>query len=756
MVQAASIVVMVVIVANAMPLTGVVDINPFDVRAALDTNQPESWLPGQHTIDPNDGFTADALGHAAAESWLHGHVPYWNSDEGLGTPLAGEMQAGAFSPFVLLLHFSDGLLYLHVLLEIIAGVATLFFLTQLGLRRGAATLGGVLFALNGTHAWLTNAVFAPIAFLPVIMLGVECCVARTRANRRGGFGLIVAGISLSLLAGFPEVAYIDALLVVGWSAVRLWQMDRSRRLHLIGKLAGGVSLGVMIAAPALVAFSDFVANADVGAHGGALAAAHLNSDFLFTLVLPYSAGMIAATGTANSQVFWGSVGGYLGMSVVALALYGLFQRRSRAAQVLLAGVVVVLVVRIFGLVSAVTTVLNKIPGVSYTAFDRYSPPVLEFAVVVLAAFGADRLLRRERNRRHLALAAGGTAIVLLAASLQARARVSENPAIEFRVALAVGSVLGAAVVGFGILACAAMPERFRWAPRAACGLAALEVVVLFALPQLSANHNDPRIDRAPIEFLRDHLGTSRFFSLGPISPNYGSALGIAQINVNDLPVPKRWGPYVVSQLNSNAIPGVFTGYSPADPNGPDALSEFATHLAGYRSAGVRYLVTFHTAVPPDLAAQLSLQQVLSSPGADIFELPDPTPYFTAPDCALVSSDRTHAVVQCTRASTLKRLEMPMAGWTATVDGRSVRVDPVDDVFQQIALPAGQSSIVFTFEPPHIRWAWAATFMAFAILIGVSWRNKRHRGDAPASADANAAPADPEFRGSEIPPAHAAP
>jgi hypothetical protein len=48
-------------------------------------------------IDPNVGFNSEALGHLAAWDWVHGVVPWWNPYTGIGMPLAGELQPGAFS-----------------------------------------------------------------------------------------------------------------------------------------------------------------------------------------------------------------------------------------------------------------------------------------------------------------------------------------------------------------------------------------------------------------------------------------------------------------------------------------------------------------------------------------------------------------------------------------------------------------------------------------------------------------------------------
>ena len=124
-------------------------------------------------IDPNVGFITQPLGHLAAMNLLHGHLPWWNYFEGLGQPLVGEMQAAALFPLTLLFALSSGLLWFHISLEVIAGVSTYFLARRLGVPAGFATVGGVLFALNGTYAWLGNAVLNPIAFIPMLLLGIE-------------------------------------------------------------------------------------------------------------------------------------------------------------------------------------------------------------------------------------------------------------------------------------------------------------------------------------------------------------------------------------------------------------------------------------------------------------------------------------------------------------------------------------------------------------------------------------------------------
>jgi len=189
-----------VLLANLLYLCGIFQGDPSVHRSGIATSVKPNWFPGEYTIDPNDGFTSQALGHLAAMDWLHGHVPYWNHYEAAGTPLAGEMQSAAMFPLVVLLALPRGTLYLHALLELLAGVGTYLLLKRLGRSETAATVGGLAFALSGTFAWFTNAIFNPVAFLPLLVLSVEIFRSRARERRRLGWTLMATSLALSLYA----------------------------------------------------------------------------------------------------------------------------------------------------------------------------------------------------------------------------------------------------------------------------------------------------------------------------------------------------------------------------------------------------------------------------------------------------------------------------------------------------------------------------------------------------------------------------
>ena len=66
---------------------------------------------------------------------------------------------------------------------------------------------------------------------------------------------------------------------------------------------------------------------------------------------------------------------------------------------------------------------------------------------------------------------------------------------------------------------------------------------MFMAAQVSARRNN-QVDMQAMQFLHDHQGLSRNYTLGPLAPNYSAYFQVASINHNILPVPKLWAQYV--------------------------------------------------------------------------------------------------------------------------------------------------------------------------------------------------------------------
>jgi hypothetical protein len=259
---------------------------------------------------------------------------------------------------------------------------------------------------------------------------------------------------------------------------------------------------------------------------------------------------------------------------------------------------------------------------------------------------------------------------------------------------------------------AASPRR---AASAIAAVLVIDAVLMYAIPTLS-NPRAGEVNMPAIDFLRDNLGLQRFYTLGPIQPNYGAYFGIASINHNYLPVSRRWVDWVSANLAKTPDSVVFNGEFATAPGQPTAADELRRNLHNYEWVGVKYVVApghFHpfTEYP-------NVKRTFFDGRLGIFELPDPKPYFEglSGQCAVEAKGRTRATVNCEAPGTLLRRELFSPGWTATVNGREALLAEHRELVQAIEVPAGKSDIRYDYSPPHIAWAWLAAFLALLALL----------------------------------------
>ena len=349
-------------------------------------------VPGSPYVDPNAGFTSEALGHLVALDWVHGVIPWWNPYTGIGVPLAGELQPGAFFlPFNLLLLLKEGLLWQRIAMQIVAGLATYALLRELGLSRLAAFLGGALFSVNGVIAWTPGpaAVYCSSPFLPCLLWGIE----RARKPRQGAASILAIGLAIawSILAGFPEPAYISGLLALAWGIYRL--ASEPERWVFLRRALSGFALGLLVTAPLLIAFVDYLLQSD-SFEVHTKAGMSMPWASLPVMLIPY------VYGPMNVLVdTWGSFGGYTQALVLVMALAGVMRKSAdRGLKLLLLMWVLLCWARNFG-VQPVTVIIDHLPLLNRAIFFRNAGASWIMALTILAAYGLDEFRHATPRRR---------------------------------------------------------------------------------------------------------------------------------------------------------------------------------------------------------------------------------------------------------------------------------------------------------------------------------------------------------------------
>jgi hypothetical protein len=717
---ALGLIVFAVVVANAVYILGRGSSDPIAWTAAI-SRSTCGFVCGRPSIDANVGNITQPLGHLGAMDIFHGHFPWWNPYEGLGQPLAGEMQSAVFFPFTLLLALPTGLLFLHLVLEVMAGISTYFLLRRLSVPVAISGLGGVLFALNGTFAWLANSVVNPLAFLPMLLLGIEVIFDHAPDVARRGWYLVALALALSLYSGFPEVAYFDALFALTWALARLFSVSARYRLRALRRLSVGVVTGLVLSLAILVPFMDFLKVSYVGGHttavDGTWALTFRSIPMLFD---PYVYGSIYEN--SHLSVTWGEVGGYFGASVVALAIVGATGQRLRGLRMALSVWTLFALFGAFNLLG-VRSLWNILPLVTAASLPRYIMPSCELAVIVLAVFGlTDLAENRTRVSRRLSFSTILMAMVISLGFILSRS-LNHDLVLHGteRVLFALADVLPFVALALLLI----VPFWQSQSTRVALVIAvvATESLLLFFVPTLAAPAH-VSVDNTPIQFLQRHQGEDRFIDLSVLYPNWGSQFSLNALNAVDLPFPEAFTTLIQSQL--------FPGLTPKNAFTRDRVTgivaqenEVATHLRSYEDASVRFLLAPRSLNLSPALRSLGVKAVFRDDTETVYQLPETRPFFsTTSPCSVTSTNVNLATVSCSKAATLLRTELSMKGWRASVNGKPVAITTVDGVYQEVHVPKGRSAIVYSFIPPNEIPALIVSLMALLFLAGAFYAESR--------------------------------
>jgi hypothetical protein len=717
------IIVLAVLAGNAMYVLRLANNDPISWTAGI-SHQLCRVTCGRPMIDPNVGFITQPMGHLAAMDLLHGHLPFWNYFEGLGSPLAGEMQSAALFPLTLLFALSSGLVWFHVVLEVIAGVSTYFLARRLSLPAALATGAGVVFAFNGTFAWLGNAVLNPVAFLPMLLLGVEMIFDRARQNARGGWYVAAIALALSMYAGFPEVAYLDGLMVAGWTIVRFFSVPRVARAVAARRVGLAALVGFALSLPILVPFYDFMKVANVGSHVSQVDGLARLSPIAGRMLLdPYIYGTLFSN--HNSYPGWGGIGGYLSAGVGCLALLGLFGARHRALRIYLGAWIALGLLGAFVMLH-VRQLWNLLPGVHTIAVSRYIFPSLEMAAIILAALGLWDLATTARAKR-LFFVTTAAGLGLLAWSALSAGSVNNGDVLTHRARVIFMGLHALPFIAVGLLLVLGFFTRYRIAPVLMAVVLGGEALLLFFVPTAEAP-KQITLDEAPIAYLQQHQGHYRFLDFAVLYPNWGSQYGLNELSQVDLPFPRAYANFITSSLMPGlSPPNQFTIHSGMYGIIQQEKAVLA-HFQTYEDASVKYLLVPNSVVMLPGFAQRGVTRVFEDSLAAIYQMPSPRPFISAASasCTVTTVAVDQASVSCPQgASSVVRTELSMDGWRAYVNGQPAEITTLDGVYQSVAVPRGASTLTYKFFPPHERYALLAALIAALFLIG-AWVQERWR------------------------------
>jgi hypothetical protein len=489
---------------------------PWSAQAPL-ADQKRAYV-AQDTVDfylPKLSVFVDAL--------RHGDLATWEPYSAGGSPLASVPVTASLSPlslpyWVLPLKLAPAWVRL---LEVLCAVGFMaLFLRRLGLSGAAAWTGGLIYSTTGFVVLWNNWPQAGVAALvPSLFWAVERLLQRRTATAAVPVALSVAAL---WLASFPAVVVYALYLLFPYVLVRTLGHGASAQdvLRRWLRVSAGVGLGLALAAIQILPFVKYLGTLDLR-YRAQTPGSHAPVQELLTVVAPYLFGTAAQTSYFGYRDVTDDIA-YVGVVAMGLVLVGLALRVPLALPRRVTGFFVVAT----GVLAVVGWGSDRALGAAQhlpfidTSYIGRIRVVLGFCLTVLAAVGADKLLRvpavRAPWRRWfpLPLAVALLVVFLLLRSAHHTA-VLRHATSVFREGLA-GPAAVAALTAT-VLLMATLRGR---AGMVAVGLLPILLAVeglAFIGPSWPSEDPDQFYPTTPVhDFLAAHLGHERFGAAGAV------------------------------------------------------------------------------------------------------------------------------------------------------------------------------------------------------------------------------------------------
>ena len=748
---------------------------------------PAGWTGAGNGLLSDDVLVFEPWFQATATRLHQGALPLWQPDNMLGAPALGTMQAAVFDPlnWPYFLWPDPALLVVRVWLKLFLLALGVYVLarTTLRVRPLAAGVAVLTFTFGAfVTVWLLYPHTSVIVWLPWLWWASARLLARPSPLAVLG---VAALVTLTLLAGQPEMAYQVALgtglfaALVAWqTAPRQWGRVASR-LGLWGLAYG---LGTAGAAIQLGPFLEYLAQSSalVSRSGAAAGDPGLPFRYFWTAFDPDLFGNPAQRNWWATVSNYNETNLYCGLLPWLLAPFA-FCRRDRQGRAL-AGLLIVASLLALGTVYGwplIRAAMQAIPLMGLLASGRLVL-LVQFALALLAALGAEALLERlgERQPRRLwalggiLLGLGGVALALPPATAQAvfllPADVAATATWTAALARTAVVLLPTGALLAGVLALGS--RRPRWGQGAFLGLLVLSAA---DLGQIHGAYN-PTVDRAayypatPLtDFLRAQPGLFRYAALGwTLMPNTNLRYGLANFAGYDALLPRSYHQAVV-RIDPH-VPAL--GYTPYHtlqspllnlfnvryliataglPAGAADMGWFQPVWSGdrvtvYENRRVlpRAWLTHQATVETDSARRLdrltaptfdsATTALLAAPLPPDQPLP-PVPPPPAADRVLVQRYDPEAVdigSDSPAAGLLILADQAFPGWEATVDSRPAAIHTTDHALRGVYLAAGSHTVQFRYRPASLRWGAAISAVAGVVALGLVVPAVRRRRPRP--------------------------
>ena len=374
-------------------------------------------LAGGFLVNPHsDQYIAGYAFRDFAAQYLRGHgrFPLWNPYLYGGMPYVAAMHGDIFYPTFLLrmiLPTDVAMTWSFILHVFLAGLFAYVFLRACGLGFLGALIGGLAYMLGGNVAGLVSPGHDGKLYISALLpLTLFLVLRGVHDGRRWTWGVLSVVVGLAVLSPHPQLlqylllvsgAFALYVALTEFGGVRLDKRIAIRRLALA---AASIVVGGAIGAIQYLPVREYVPfSPRAGGKGWEHAVSYsMPPEELLNTYIPQFTGML--------DKYWGRNGihfhsEYIGAVVLVLAGLGFGWYATRGGRRFIWFWLGTLVVSTLWALGGYTPfyhiVYAIVPGTKFFRAPSTMLYIVSFSVAVLAACGADRVMRGEVRRRYL-------------------------------------------------------------------------------------------------------------------------------------------------------------------------------------------------------------------------------------------------------------------------------------------------------------------------------------------------------------------
>ncbi len=702
--------------------------------------------PGDPRVDPYAGSWAlDPWGQVVHRELSNGEVPLWNPYQGIGMPLAGNMQSSVFDPLLAVFHIHPTLLvqdlsFLVALL--LVGLGGYAAARSMRLSPLAATVAGSVYGLSGWFFdYSNNHWFSIYVYLPFAIACIEWIL---RSQRRSPVVLLAVTMTATVFAGMPEPMFMSFAAIGIYALARLFIGPRVEpRPQSALRLATGAAIGLALAAPLLLLFGQYLP-LSVNSHKG------LADHPPLTDSPGYFLNWLMPKITPVSTNLHGYSRNWVGLGAVLLATVGVTSSRARRRFPVwpLLIVFAVLALQIYG--GRLVAWTRFIPVWSQALWPNFGTPIIACVVALLAAVGVETLRDGIVSKRGFLVGIGVLGVIGLAL-----VAIDERLfAVRHDVSFAGGWPL-ALLVGIALLALVLVA---RVPHRALIAVAIVVVEIVLLAPRgFYGPRESPYPSRSWLDYVTTHTESANgrvFSSDGTLFPDTAGVYGLSDLRTIDALYVDRYWVYLENFISGGILDRfIATGVTETAPNmaanpmfdilnvryvlydrrsGADlpdnAKSQYRLVFQGdgvkvYENQDVapRAFVATDIHAAPDEAAALrflrrgetvrtdgSVQLVVKDPRTTAVIEADPAdvpqqktcnqPVTSSTKVLSYSASTVKLAVDSSCNGLLVLGDEYYPGWSATVNGSDARIFATDVALRGVFVRAGHSIVEFRYRP----------------------------------------------------------